>query len=77
MIGRVHDEDDFADKFPFLEERRLQREEEERKQREEDEKREAELARMQVKVVVGKRPEELARERYEQEMKKMNERIEE
>jgi hypothetical protein len=74
VIGRVLNEDDFADKFPFLEEIRRQQEEEARRLKEEEEKKAAEAARRE-EAKAAKRPDEAARERYEQEVKKLNARL--
>jgi hypothetical protein len=74
VIGRVLNEDDFADKFPFLEEIRRQQEEEARRLKEEEEKKAAEAARRE-EAKAAKRPDEAARERYEQEVKKLNGRL--
>lgn len=70
VLGGVLDEDDFADKFPFKELKEA--EERERKRREEEEeerKRQASVPKIQVKV--GKRPDEIAREKYDKEMKEL------
>ena len=73
VIGTILDEENFAEKFPFKEQREA--EERERKRREEEEqekKRKVQVPQIQVKV--GKKPDEIAREKYDKEMKELQRR---
>jgi hypothetical protein len=76
VLGRTPNEEDFAEKFPFKEEREAEERERIRREEEEEKKR-AELVnrvpQIQVKIS-GKKPEELAREKYEKEMKELQRR---